>query len=94
MPDTMKNPEAIAERGLQIYDSKYREIYEREYTGKFVAVGIEDESATIGDTGSEALLKANSHNPSGLFHLIRVGYPAAFEIGFAYRHAIPNRLHR
>lgn len=95
MPGNVNNPKHIAERGREIYNSKYRDTYEREHWGKFVAVDIRNESATLGDTGSEAMMTANRNNPSGLFHLIRVGYAGAYELGLAYKGVIPSsRIHR
>ncbi len=94
MSENLNNPKAIAEKGKKIYSSKYREEYEDKYPGKFVAVNVLDQTTVLGDTASAALLEAKRQNPQGLFHLIRVGHPGAFEVGFGLRSVNSNRLYR
>ncbi len=95
MHGNMNNPKDIAERGREIYNLKYRGDYEREHLDRFVAINVRDESATLGNTASEALLLAKETTPSGLFHLIRVGHAGAYEFGLAYGNVVPaDRLHR
>ena len=84
MPN-LNNPTAISRKGEQIYGAKYKAAYEAEYAGKFVAINILDESATLGETAGQALFSGREQHPEGLFHLIRVGHPGAFEVGLAYR---------
>ena len=88
------DPRAISEKGEEIYNSRYRTDYEEKYPGQFVAINIADESATLGRTGTEALLTARSEHPNGLFHLIRVGHAGAFEVGLAYRDVPTARVSR
>ena len=88
----LNNPKAISGAGEQIYDQRYRQGYERDYPGRFVAVDVLSGNATLGGTSSEALLKARQQYPKGVFHLIRVGHAGAFEVGIAYRHAHTDRL--
>jgi hypothetical protein len=76
------NPKAIAELGEKIYDERYRAQYEAEQTGKFVAVNVRTEHATLGDTPEQALEQAKRDDPSGVFHLIRVGSAGAFRVGY------------
>lgn len=94
MSESLNNPKVIAERGNEIYNSKYREEYEDKHLGKFVAVNVLDQTTVLGDTASDALLEAKRQNPQGLFHLIRVGHSGAFEVGLALRNVNPSRLHR
>ena len=72
----------IAERGEAIYAEKYRTDLEQNARGKFVAVHIESGEATLGDSGEAAIRAAREKDPSGYFHLIRVGHKAAFEAGW------------
>lgn len=94
MASNFNDPRAISAKGEGIYNSKYRADYEAKYPGKYVAINIDDESATLGDTGSEALLAAREQHPNGLFHLIRVGHTGAFEVGLAYRDVPTTRVPR
>jgi hypothetical protein len=72
----------IAERGEAIYGEKYRAEMEKTSNGKFVAIHVANADVTIADTGEEALRLALEKDPSGFFHLIRVGHRAAFEAGW------------
>ena len=92
MSPNLNNPKEISETGEKIYNSRYREEYERKYRGRFVAIDVTDGSAIIGDSASETLAEAKRKNPGGLFHLIRVGHSGAFEVGIAYRDATAVRL--
>jgi hypothetical protein len=92
VPANFNNPKAISDAGKKIYERLYKADYERSRLGKFVAINILDESATVGDTASEALAHARAKHPKGLFHLIRVGHSAAFEVGLAYRHVHADRI--
>ena len=88
----LNNPKEIADAGQRIYDSRYREEYEKKYPGQFAAINVVDGSIVLGDTASETLIKAKKEHPLGLFHLIRVGHSGAFEVGLAYRDAATNRI--
>jgi len=92
MATNLNNPKAISDAGERIYQERYKQDYERNYSGRFVAIDIFDGSATLGSTTSEALSKAKQQHPKGVFHLIRVGHAAAFEDGAAYRHVYTDRL--
>ena len=78
MSTNFNNPKAISEAGEKIYERLYKANYENLYRGKFVAINVLDDSATIGDTATDALVKAKATHPKGLFHLIRVGHTGAF----------------
>jgi hypothetical protein len=72
----------IAERGEAIYGEKYRAEMEKSSKGKFIAINVANADATIADTGEDAIRLALEKDPSGFFHLIRVGHKAAFEAGW------------
>lgn len=72
----------IAERGEAIYQNKYQAEFETKYRGKFVAINVQNEEATVADTSEEAIRLALEKEPDGLFHLLRVGHKAAFEAGW------------
>jgi hypothetical protein len=90
----LNDPQAISEIGNRIYEAKYRSEYQSQYPGQFVAINVLDESATLGETASEALIKAKQQHPNGFFHLIRIGHAGAFEVGMAYRNVHTDRVLR
>ena len=74
------NPQAIADRGEAIYAEKYKEEFERLHHGKFAAIDVETEEASLSETSGGALLEAHRRSPDTFVHLIRVGFPCAFWI--------------
>jgi hypothetical protein len=72
----------IAQRGEAIYKHKYQADFENKHKGKFVAVNVNTEEATMADTGEDAIRIALEKDPAGLFHLVRVGHQAPFEAGW------------
>jgi len=74
----LSDPQAIGEAGERIYKEKYRAGFEAQCPGKFVAIDVRSEKAYIRESPLEALRAAGEDAPCGLFHLIRVGYVAAF----------------
>ena len=89
--DTSTNPipssQQIAERGEAIYKEKYAQKLEKSDLGKFVAINIKTEEATISETSEEAVRLAVDKDPSGFFHLIRIGKQGAIEAGWYMSHA-------
>ena len=72
------NPKAVSQRGLEIYREKYQAEYESKHQSQFVAIDIRTGAATLGESADEALDKASTANPQGMFHLVRIGFRAAF----------------
>jgi hypothetical protein len=87
--DAIRDPSKLAERGEQIYNEKFREVYEEEHRGKFVAIDVTSEHAYLGDTPEVALENARKESPKGVFHLIRVGHLGAFRV--SRTHNAPSR---
>jgi len=77
------DPKGIAERGTQIYAAKYQEKLEKEYPGQFVAIDVRSEEAFVKASPEDALRAAQQKNPHGMFHLIRIGSPGVFRVGYA-----------
>jgi hypothetical protein len=94
MSFSLSSPKAIADAGERIYREKYQKDYEEKYLGKFVAISVKTEDATIADSPEDALEQAKSKEPDGLFHLIRVGYSGAFQMGYSYQDADQNWIFR
>ncbi len=77
---SLSNPQAIAETGERIYQDKYRGELEKSHAGRFVPIDVLTEQAYVADLPEEALERARSASPTGLFHLIRIGSPGAFRM--------------
>ena len=81
MPDT---PQAIAEKGEQIYKERYQAEYERLYMNRFVAIDIATGNAFIGDSPTEAILTAQKgEHVVGPFHVMKIGSPGVYRVGYS-----------
>ncbi len=79
MPDT---PQAIAERGEQIYKEKYQADYEKRFLNKFVAIDIATGEAYVADSPTEAILAGQkAEHVGGPFHVIKIGSPGVYRVG-------------
>jgi hypothetical protein len=72
----------IAQRGEELYKQKYQNDFEAKYMGKFAAINVNTGEATISETSEDAIRVALEKDPSGFFHLVRVGHQGAFEAGW------------
>ena len=72
------DPNTLTRQGKEIYALKYQAEFEANHKGKFVAINLRTEAATLAATAEDALLEARAADPQALFHLIRVGLAAAF----------------
>lgn len=77
------NPNSIAQAGQEIYKRKFQEQFEKDHRGKYAAINVRDENATVGDTAEQALDAALKADPKGVFHLVRIGFASVFQAGFA-----------
>lgn len=68
----MAAADEIVTLGEEIYDRQYREQYERERPGMFVAIDVDSEVSYIAGTPEAALHDARSSSPHGRFHVIHV----------------------
>jgi len=90
----LDNPGEFAEAAEAIYARLYKADFEKNHRAEYVAINVDDESATLGASLKEAIDNARKKYPHGFFHLIRIGHAGAFEVGPAFRHADPSRIHR
>jgi len=81
------NPKAIAEAGEAIYREVYQRDLELNHLGKYVAINIQTRTASLGDTPPEALMMAKAEDAHGVFHLMRVGFPGAFQLSVSEQFA-------
>jgi hypothetical protein len=84
----ISNPKQIAERGEAIYAAHFREEYERNHPGQFVAIDIQTEQAYLAGTPEDALETARKAAPHGIFHLIQVGQAGAFRVSYSQSTAL------
>ena len=80
MTAPFSDPKAVAQAGEAIYREMYQKDFEQNQRGKFVAINVKTKTATLGNSASEALLKAKEADKDGVFHLIRVGFAGAFQL--------------
>lgn len=78
----ISNPKAAAELGEKIYEKRYKDTYEREHPGMFVAINVLTETPYISETPEGALDAAYKAAPGGIFHLIQVGHVGAFRVSY------------
>jgi hypothetical protein len=83
MPVPQLTPREIAKKGDHIYRDVLMPEYEPEHFGKYLAINIHNGNAVLASTPEEAVVLARQSDPSGLFHLVRIGYTGVFSIGHA-----------
>jgi len=88
----LANPTEIAQRGEKIYDEKYRKEYEKKHHGRFVAIDVKSEAIYVADTPEAALEDGRKKSPSGVFYLMRVGFPGVFRVGYTSTESHGDRL--
>ena len=77
------DPKMIAATGEKIYEERYKDDLEKDSHGKFAVINIRTDDIRLGDTAEEAFEKAREVDPKGVFHLVRVGFPSAFQVSYA-----------
>jgi hypothetical protein len=80
----MNSPKQIVETGERVYREKFQTAFEATHSGEYVAIDVEQETAYLGITPEEAFDAARKGDPQGVFHLVRVGYAAAFQLSYQY----------
>jgi hypothetical protein len=78
----LDSPEKIAEAGELIYAERYQAQLDPDQRGHFIAVDVTSGEGYVADYPEQALQKARTASPSGIFHLIRIGAPGAFRVSF------------
>lgn len=76
----LPEPTAFDRAGEEIYRDKFQEECELKHKGKFVAINVNLGTATVGKTMTEAIEGARLEDKTGVFHLIRIGFPTAFRM--------------
>lgn len=78
-----RTPQEIAEKGEALYKSRFRAEYEEGHVGQFLAIDVTLEEAFVADTPEGALETAQRKNPQGFFHLVKIGSPGVYRVGYA-----------
>ncbi|MGA2017219.1 MAG: hypothetical protein ABSH26_09690 [Opitutaceae bacterium] len=92
MAVTYSNPKAVAEAGEKIYSEKFKAEYEKSHLGEFVVINVLTGTASLGKTAEEAIGAASALDPAGIFHMMRVGFPSAFQVSYLTANAGPDWL--
>jgi hypothetical protein len=80
----MPAPEEIAAKGERLYKERFQAQYELAHPGKFLAIDImtEPPQAYLANTPEAALEQAQKTNPKGFFHVVRIGAPGVYRVGY------------
>lgn len=74
--------ELIAARGEELYQIEIRDKVEAAHKGKFLVVDIDTGDYAIADEDLEATDLLLSKRPTATIYGLRIGFPAAYRIGF------------
>jgi hypothetical protein len=66
--------EILAEQGLQTYNEKYKEEFERKYFGQYVEIDLNTGKTYVGKTEDEARKIARIDAPNGIFLILGIGF--------------------
>jgi hypothetical protein len=81
MMETM-SPTRLAELGRKLYQERFKDQYLPEHKGEVLAIDVESESAYLGKSVVEALLAGEAAHSGGFFHVVRIGSPGVYQMGF------------
>ena len=87
-------PDQIANAAEAFYEANHKEILEKDHSGEFVAIDVQNEKVYVDEFAYLALQKARKRCPHGIFHLIRIGSPSTFKGGRLGHHEYGWRVLR
>lgn len=76
-----KERENFVEKARKFYENVIRQKLSVEENGKFIAVEPDSGDYFIGESGREAIEKAQTVYPDKVFYLARFGYKTAYSLG-------------
>lgn len=79
IPISLRSPRAIADEAMRIYGGLDAAI-KKQHEGEFMVVDVKSGQHVIDKFSEEAFRLAREKEPHGIFHLIRIGAPAAFKV--------------
>ena len=80
----LDSPEKIADAGELIYAERYQAQLEPDRRGHFIAVDVTSGEGYVAEYPEQALQDARAAAPNGIFHLIRIGAPGAFDVNAVF----------
>lgn len=81
MPYQNYSPEEVEARGEEIYQTQIRPRVEAGNHGKFVVIDIETGEYEIDKDDLQATKRALAKRPKAVLYGVRIGYPAAYQLG-------------
>lgn len=90
MTATTLSAAKIAQRAGKIYQEKHQKQCEPQHNGKCAVIDIEDGSIYLGDFPEDAMRAGVEASPNGIFHLMRIGTPNSFRLGYLGSHYVTN----
>ncbi len=73
---------SLAQRGQQLYDQQIRAQVEDAHHGEFLVLHVDTGDYEIAEDELTALRRAQAKHPGAQFYFIRIGYAAAYRLGF------------
>ena len=80
-----ENSETIAARGEEIYQQQIRDTVDPKHKGKFLVLDIETGDYEIDAEDLVATDRLLAKHPNAVIYGVRVGFPAAYGIGFNFK---------
>ena len=82
MPYQDYKREEVSELGRAIYKEKIKHLVEPMEIGKFIAIDVETGDYEIGERLIDTSDRLHDRRPNAVCYIGRVGYPAAFRMGW------------
>lgn len=76
------SPTQLAKIGEKLYEERFKNEYTPEHTGEILAIEVASETAYLGKSALQALLAGQAAQHDGTFHLVRIGGPGVYHMGF------------
>lgn len=74
------SPARLAERGRELYAERFRQEFEPDHIGQYLAIDVEAEVAYLGQSPTLALQTAENAHREGFFYLRRIGHPGVYSL--------------
>lgn len=74
-----KSASAIAAKGEDLYARRFAREFEH-YRGKYLAIDVDNERAYLADSPRQALALAQTTNPQGSFHIVKIGFEGLYRV--------------
>ena len=91
--NSLNTPDKIADAAGRIYDQLKGDLEKESSLGHFVVIDVVTEEPYVAEFPEDALEKARKAAPYGVFHLIRIGSPGAFKVGYVSHHDSTRHWH-